>query len=430
MRELPILENAGVISAEKSVDIRAYYATHTQGGVHWALIAFAILGSLLIGAGIILLFAHNWDDLSRSTRAFLSLCPVSIGAILSVTALLKDGGIARRESAGIFHSLAVGASIALIGQTYHLPSDIPAFLLTWALLVLPLMFLLHSTGAYLIYLALVCGWSGLAQNTYGQAAAFWLLVLPPAASLFHLTRINRDTPESAIRFAGIILTLCISTGIVFERTVPGLWIVAYSALLSGAGLLGLCLYGEREGWNNIPKTFGIIGLVVLAYIFTWTDIWHQIGWGHMRHDWQYRTWGIGFDSGITLAFLGGWIITALRAFRRDSIETLTLAAFPVIATLCFALSSLTEKADLFNALIFNAFMLYLGLMYIVLGCRNIKLRQLNGGMGVASLLLITRFFDSEFNYLTRSLVFIGLGFVFLAVNLIMSRRKKLKEVSA
>ena len=429
MKELPILENAGVLSSEKAGDIRAYYDSNTRSGVHWAIIAFAVLGSLLIGSGIILLFAHNWDDISRPIRSVLSLCPVAIGAILSVAALLRKSEAAWREAAGIFHSLAVGASIALIGQTYHLPSDVPAFLLTWALLVLPLMFLLRSTGAYLIYLALACGWSGVAQNTYGQAAAFWPLALPPAACLAHLIRTNRDTPEIAIRFAGILLALSISTGIVFERTVPGLWIVAYSALLSGAGLLGLCLYGEREGWNNIPKTFGVIGMVVLAYIFTWTDMWHEIGWSHIRHDWQYRSWGIGVDGGMTLAFLTGWVITAMMAFRRDSIETVTLAVFPVITTLCFAIGSLTDHADMLNALIFNVFMLYLGIMYIVLGCRNVKLRQLNGGMAVVSLLLVTRFFDTDFDYLTRGLVFIGLGVVFLTVNLIMARRKSQKETA-
>ena len=33
---------------------------------------------------------------------------------------------------------------------------------------------------------------------------------------------------------------------------------------------------------------------------------------------------------------------------------------------------------------------------VVLGCRNIKLRQLNGGMAILSVLLVTRFFDSGF----------------------------------
>jgi uncharacterized membrane protein len=424
------LERAGALTPEAASSIRAYYDANTRSGLHWAIIACAALGSLLIGSGIILLFAHNWEALSRPARAVLSFCPVAAGAALSAAALLRNGGAAWRESAGLFHSLAVGASIALIGQTYHLPSDAPAFLLSWALLIAPLMFLLRSTGSYLIYLALICGWSGVAQNTYGQAAAFWLLALPPVARLTHLARANRDSPEAAISFAGLLVALCVSTGVVLERTVPGLWVVAYSALLSGAGLLGLCLYGERDGWSNLPKAFGVLGMVVLAYIFTWSEMWREIGWGHVRHDWQYRAWGAWQDGGVTLAFLAGWVITAVKAFRRLSIEAATLAAFPVVATLCFTIGSLSDHADVLNALIFNAFMLGLGVMYIVLGCRNNKLRQLNLGMATASLLLVTRFFDTDFAYWVRGLVFIALGVAFLTVNLVMARRKKQKGSAA
>lgn len=147
---------------------------------------------------------------------------------------------------------------------------------------------------------------------------------------------------------------------------------------------------------------------------------------HVRHDWQYRAWGIWLDSGITLAFLAGWAASALKAFRRDSIETATLAVFPLIATLCFAIASVAAGANQLNALLFNAFMLFLGLMHIVLGCRNSRLSQLNAGMATVSLLLVTRFFDSHFDYWVRGVVFIALGIIFLTVNLIMARHKKQK----
>jgi uncharacterized membrane protein len=429
-KELPILETEGVVSSETAGRLKNYYAENTESGMHWAIVAFAILGSLLIGSGIILLFAHNWDDLSRPTRAVLSFCPLVIGSILSVVALVKNGGVALRESSGIFHSLAVGSSIALIGQTYHLPSNAPAFMLSWALLILPLMFLLRSTGAYLIYLALICGWSGVAQETYGQAAAFWLLILPATGRLAYLIRNNRHAPATLLSFFGMLFALCISTGIAFERTVPGLWIVAYSALLSGAGLLGIHLYEEREGWSNPPKTFGLIGIVLLAYLFTWTYFWDGIGWNHIRSGWSYRPWGGLIDGAVTFAFLTGWVTAAIKAFRRNSIETITLAVFPITGCLCFLLGSTTGGTDILNALIFNGFVLFLGVMYIVQGCRNTKLRQLNGGMAILSLLLVTRFFDEDFGFLARGLVFIVLGACFLSVNLIMARRKKHMEVAS
>jgi uncharacterized membrane protein len=429
-KELPILEEVGIVSSETVERLKTYYDENTASGTHWAVIVFAVLGSLLIGSGIILLFAHNWDEFTRPTRAILSFCPLLIGSILSVIAWVKNDGVAIRESAGIFHSLAVGASIALIGQTYHLPSDTPAFLLTWSLLIVPLIFLLRSTGTYLIFLALACGWSGVAQETYGQAVGFWLLMIPPIARLIPLIRNDRDAPDTLLSLWGILFTLCISTGIVFERTVPGLWIVAYSALLSGSGLFGIYFYRDRDGWSNPPKTFGLIGIALLAYLFTWTDMWHDIGWHHFRYGWNNRAWGVWMDGGITFVLLSGWAASAVKAFRRDSIETMTLSAFPILAGLCFLIQSSGGDTDLLNALIFNGFMLFFGIMYIVLGCRNVKLRQLNGGMAVLSLLLVTRFFDQDFGFLARGIVFIVLGACFLTVNLVMAKRKKHKEVTS
>jgi uncharacterized membrane protein len=428
-KELPILEREGVLASDAVRGVRSYYRENTASGTHWATLAFAVLGSLLIGAGIILLFAHNWDELSRPTRAVLSFCPVVIGAILSVVALVKNGGAALRESAGIFHSLAVGSSIALIGQTYHIPSNVPGFLLMWSLLILPLTFLLGSTGSFLIYLGLICGWSGVAQDHYGQAAAFWLLLAPALAKVWAMVKVNRNSPDTLLSVYGLLFTLAISTGIVFERTVPGLWIVAYSALLSAAALLGLNIYRDREGWSNPPKTFGIIGIALLAYLFTWSDMWRDIGWQWTRHGWHYRAWGAWVDGTITLALLAGWIGAAIKSFRRNSIETIVQAAFPVIATVCFFIGAASgNHANGINAVIFNVFLLFYGVMYIVLGCRNTKLRQLNGGMAILSLLLVTRFFDNDFGFLARGIVFIALGACFLAVNLVMARRKKTMEV--
>ena len=123
-------------------------------------------------------------------------------------------------------------------------------------------------------------------------------------------------------------------------------------------------------------------------------------------------------------------VAAVKAFRRDSLETITLAVFPLIAGFCFLAGSTATNTELLNTLIFNGFMLFLGIMYIVLGCRNTRLRQLNGGMALLSLLLITRFFDQEFGFMARGIAFIILGSCFLTVNLIMVRRKKQKEVAS
>src|SRR5438046_8193857 len=66
--QLPELVASGVISSENARAIDGYYE-HDQPRVNFAFVILAALGSALVAAGIILLIAHNWDDLSRATRA-------------------------------------------------------------------------------------------------------------------------------------------------------------------------------------------------------------------------------------------------------------------------------------------------------------------------------------------------------------------------
>ncbi len=61
---------------------------------------------------------------------------------------------------------------------------------------------------------------------------------------------------------------------------------------------------------------------------------------------------------------------------------------------------------------------------IVSGCKRLRLRELNGGMFLLSVLIVTRFFDSEFGFLARGIAFIVLGIGFLAANLVIARRKR------
>ena len=176
---------------------------------------------------------------------------------------------------------------------------------------------------------------------------------------------------------------------------------------------------------------GIIGIGVLSYLFTWTYFWEGIGWDHVRHSWQYKPWGETFDMSMTLVFILIWLIISVKTIRTRTFETLTLSAFPILGILgfLFGMEGGNHTATV-SGLVFNGFMLFFGVMYIVLGCRQVKLRQLNGGMAVVSLLLITRFFDAGFSFVARGIVFILLGSSFLTANLVMLKRKKQQEVAS
>ncbi len=100
---LPQLVSEGLITAEQAERIRARYASDAAQGTGRMLLVFAILGSLLVGLGIMLIVAHNWDDFSRPVRTVLAIAPVLIGQALVWHALRAKPDVrAWREGSAVF----------------------------------------------------------------------------------------------------------------------------------------------------------------------------------------------------------------------------------------------------------------------------------------------------------------------------------------
>ena len=159
--ELPTLLENGVIDGATAERLRRHYETGAGKSRNWALTVFGILGGTLVGLGIILLLAHNWADLSRAARTALAFAPLVAAQLLALW-VFRAGkeSAAWREGLGLFWTLAVGAAIALVAQTYHIPGDAGRFALTWMLLALPIVYLLNATGPALVYLAGLTFWAG------------------------------------------------------------------------------------------------------------------------------------------------------------------------------------------------------------------------------------------------------------------------------
>jgi hypothetical protein len=117
--QLPELVASGVISSEDARAIDGYYE-HDQPRGNFAFVILAALGSALVAAGIILLIAHNWDDLSRATRTGVAFLPLLIAQALVVFTLMRrNESRPWREAAAIFDVAAVATAISLISQTYQ-----------------------------------------------------------------------------------------------------------------------------------------------------------------------------------------------------------------------------------------------------------------------------------------------------------------------
>ena len=427
LQELPQLEEGGTIDAETKENLKAYYQGKVTTRSNWATIAFATTGAIFISCGILLLFINKWEVIPPLARNILSFCPILLAAALSLFVIRK-----RRhdlnEIAGIFHSLAVGASIPLIAQTYPIPGNIPGFLLIWALLIAPLIFLFPSNGAYLVYISLISLWTVEFTNQPNErlALGFWILLIPAIIHVIRNCRQARHSQAALFSLWGLILLLLSN----LQFTLLGeagnsIWIIAYSGLVGLFGLLGLQYYPDANGWRNPLRLTGLISIIMLSYFFTWEHSWSVIDWQehYFYNPEKFGTWS---SLVITVALMLAWGISAIRAFKTPTLLSIAFSVFPILTTVGFFLVSVFDY-PLASTLLFNGFMLALGIALLVQGCQAIQLRQVNLGMSILSLLIITRFFDSDFGILSKGIASILIGAIFIGINLLMGRSESLKK---
>ncbi len=75
-KELPEWVASGAITPANAAAITRYYADAAEPTRRTGFLLLAMLGSTLVAAGIILLIAHNWEELSRPVRSTIAFLPL------------------------------------------------------------------------------------------------------------------------------------------------------------------------------------------------------------------------------------------------------------------------------------------------------------------------------------------------------------------
>ena len=83
-----LLENQ-VISNEVASSIKNYYSSKKTNTPNRLFTVFAVLGATLVGLGIILILAHNWDNFPKSIKTVFAFLPLVLGQLVVGYTILK-----------------------------------------------------------------------------------------------------------------------------------------------------------------------------------------------------------------------------------------------------------------------------------------------------------------------------------------------------
>ena len=408
--ELPQLTARGVLSEDAAAALRAHYGTPSvRSGVSLLVGMTAVLAALLIGSGVILLLAANWDLFPRVVRTALAFIPLLVTQVLGAFVLLRRmGSMPWRESVALLNSLAIAAAIALVSQIYHMPGDFTAFMLVWMLLTLPAIYLLRSAAATLLYLWLAMAWTLSATREHWH----WGWLLFAAVLPLMLPLIMRGGMRAWwLAMAGMICGGILLGATANQAHMHGIWIPAFAGYL---GLLYVAGVALRPDELHPFRWVGFAAIGTLSLIFTWGDFWSP-------ESADTRSGAIAATIICGLSVVGG-MVAAVIGFMRSIPVNPFAAAFPFVAVVAYGF--VVAREQWVAALLFNLYVLALSVMALRTGLARGRFAETNAGMLLLTALIVMRFFDTDVGFLVRGLAFIAAGVGFLIVNVMLLKRRR------
>jgi len=388
-QEGPAWTNKGIITEEQYNRILSLYPEQKR-----AAGLVPILGSILVGLGILSFVAANWQDipqLARLALMILVMCSLYAAGWRLHSKEHDKLGIAL-VSLGL---ISFGASIVLTGQMFHLVAYNAASFIVWSAAGLVLTFLFRSRYLYMLSL-LIC------------TLAQWY-----SATQFH-----------SFSYASLIVTAA-GFGFYWWQKKDALlgWCLSGSFLLQA--LLGLIVYEWPFAWFFIPvwlvysladlfrdrRTFYPFqaAALIAAFVFNWFLV---LFWGSGVNSFRADAAAPLLPYLVALAVL---LIVSLAGKRKQ--HRLSSALDWILAVPFFYLAEGSDLLTLLSLFIFSLYLLWRG--YIEEWRLKINLATL-----LFLVSTMTAYGKLAWDFMDKSLFFILGGILLLGLSWFLNRRKQ------
>jgi len=424
--ELPDLVERGILTPEAAAALRRHYGTPDRSAAaSWGQLLLASFGALLVGGGIILILAHNWDQLGRPARAAIAIgVLVAAQALTAFAVVRRSASIAWTEATSGFLVASVGAAIALVGQTYHVGGSFEGLMQAWLWLVVAIPYITGSSLASMLMWALL--FVRIFNISWHDAPADpWLLA---AAGLpFVVAKVRRDPRSWAAALTAITAAISIFTvGTVFaSHGWRELWAVFDVSFL--AAVVGAAAWPPDrdavEQWRRRLLVPAWLGLIAVGTILTFDDMWRTV----TIDEPTYTRVPVVEAAVVAVACAAFATIMTVRLARAGRFPAAAASAAAILVVLLHVFSMFDIQVAGWIA--FNVWLLAFGVLTVVDGVRSSALGTANLGLLTLAALIAARFFDTDLSFLARGLVFVAFGIGCLAVNVWMMRRSPRSEES-
>lgn len=408
----------GLVTPEQGDRIRQRYdqppAAAPADAVPWGLLVFSTAGAIVIGLGVILLFAYNWGEIPKSGKLALVFGAV-IGAHAGGMRLLTRAGWQPKlgEALVALGTMFYGAGIWLVAQIYNIDEHYPNGFLFWALGALAMAWAIRSTANGLLAVVLLTIWGSCEVFDF-RSPEYWSVLLV-AGGLLPLAWKQRSALLLAASIAALQFLIAVN---VFHW---GAGAHAFTASLAlGVLLVAAARLTEADrpdfaAGAGVMRIFGFGAFLFCSYLLSFHDAADDL------LDWT-RNYGPrpAFASAFGWTLFGtglaGWAWIARRSLLQRELEIRREEwLLPIALIYCFGVAVLDPRGySLLVSWSFNFILLGFAIMWIWRGCRDSQLGPTVLGSLLLTAVVLARYFDLFQSLAARGLAFIVLGVFFVA----------------
>ena len=421
LAELPKLRETGVIDEATEGRLRSHYESQLtvqkDSAQRVFQLSLAILGAVLIGGGIILLFNYNWEMLPKCVRILVSALPLVAGAALSLYTLVHEKSAVWQEVSAIWTAVGGAVLIALLSQIYQIHGQFFDYIALVLAFTLPLVYIFDSKGLAILYQAFLFG---LFSHNYWHVVPGVLLtqiLLSLAFLPWLIWKLRCGTSAGRVLARYLVIVMLIYQSLVIGCSEVNLG--EFFLVLLGCVFTLLAMRLAEQGDHGFRNPWGSAAyLLLLGVLVVGNCIDERLGLINLNHhEWTstvilsigyYVAWLIVLGALAVWQFYCSWRNKTLHG------EKIVLGAI--------ALGVLLE--GLLNLESIYLYMLALVAWGVVKLWRGVRLRSIrlfNSGLVIIVVFMFCRFVSSDFGLLERAAGFIVTGIAFLVANVLFSR---------
>lgn len=423
------LEQKNIVNPETGIKIRGYIRK-IENPSRWEqfLVLGGILGALFASAGVFAIISHNWDDFPKHLKGLFSLVPVLVALYFYYIAIFKHKDSRTWiESSSLFLMLMIGASIALVSQTYQMDGDFTKFLKVWMVLTIPLFYIAKASTISGFYLTLILLLLFSFRNVWGMMIPynldgenlywFWLLIL--AFLPHYFLALNRDSNKQGARVIYMSYLLYLSVGVGLALSVKSNYLLWFAIFQVGFYLIGKRYMSDNK--YAFSRPFQLLSQVLLVWIlialsnedalymtFRYDTIFNMEYWGDDQL----------YYFILLLVVMGGVYFNFFRSREKFRDVNYLVVFMPFLLMLSMIIDEYTTSWW-WLSLIFNFYILFLAITTIIHGSAEGRVFKMVAGLLVISILLAIRYFDNDLGFIAKGLIFLGVGGMFFLINLLV-----------